>query len=154
MAVKGCIRIETRLTEGDENGIYRITEIKQGYLMLAFEEQDEARVAAKVIAKALGVPYKDHLYTEPCNTGVVSGHIGGSEPAPLPVMIDVSVPEGAVCNKPKRVMGAVNKCKELIASGKVASDVESDIMQLYLDAGHGENAARSFARSAIKIASE
>jgi len=164
MAVKGCIRIETRPTQGDESGIYRITESKHGYLMLAFEEQDEARDVAKVIAKALGVPYKDHFYTETKLTGAFSGHMPGAtihkpgasieSNTPKSLSIDVSVPVGAVRPKPKKVMGAVVNCRKLLSVGVPEAEALAGILKLYLDAGHTAGSAKNYAAGVMKLAKQ
>ncbi|MBE3101804.1 MAG: hypothetical protein IMZ47_05985 [Firmicutes bacterium] len=163
MAVKGCIRVETRPTQGDESGIYRITENKQGYLMLAFEEQDEARTVAKIMAKALGVPYKDHLYTEGKMTGAVSGRISGATvhkaeapiesntPKRVSSTIDVSIPEGAVRPKPRKVMGALKLCQDLFDSGKSETEVMDALVDKYLVAGHESGSAKKFAAEVLRV---
>lgn len=156
--VKGAIRIETRLTMGDEYGIYRITEGKQGYLMLAFEEADEARAMGKVIAKGLKVSYIDHIYTEPELTGAVSGRMSSATPnkpntpKQLSTMVDVSRPDGAVRPKPKKVMGALKLCKELLEGGAVEAGVEDIITDKYIAAGHQPTGARKFARWVLRVA--
>jgi len=160
MAVKGAIRIETRLTIGDEYGIYRITELKQGYLMLAFEKPDEARAAAKGMAKLLGIPHKDHIYTETKLTGAVSGRVSCDAPnksntgkqsagriqRQSSAMIDVSVPTGAVRPKPKKVMGARKVARTMFESEASETEVEEAIKEMYSDAGHTSESAKKNAQ--------
>lgn len=156
MAVMGVIKIETRMTEGDECGIYRITSGKQGYLMLAFDDADEARTVAKEIAKLLKVSYHDHIWTEPSPIRQDFGHVPGVTTVsdiskPPAVMIDVSRPEGAVRPKPKKVMGAGKLCRELLEAGQSETQVEEALSNKYLAAGHQATRARELARDTLRV---
>jgi len=126
--VKGTVRIETRMTRGDEAGVYRITERKQRYLMVAFDEVDEARTAAKAIAKLLKVRFKDHIYTEPKLDGVVSGRMSAttSNLSNQPKLF----------TRPKRVMGAEKLCVEMLKKGVPEAEIKVIFADKYIKAGH------------------
>lgn len=138
--IKGAIRIETRMTQGDEAGVYRITEGKQRYLMLAFEEADEARNAGKAIAKLLKVRFKDHIYSEPKLGGEVSGRIS-TEVKPK------------LFTRPKKVMGAPKLCLELLTKGELTEhDIKDIFIGKYVRAGHKVNKAKQLADWLLKAA--
>lgn len=137
--VKGAVRIETRMTQGDEAGVYRITEQKQRYLMLAFDEADEARTAAKAIAKLLKVRFKDHIYTEP-KLGEALGQVSEEVKPKL-------------FTRPKKVMGAPKLCLEMLTEGKLTEqEIKTIFTDKYTAAGHKSIKAWQLADWLLKAA--
>lgn len=145
--VKGAIRIETRLTKGYENGIYRITEEKQRFLLLAFDEVDEARTIGKAIAKLLGVPFRDHIYTDPKLDGAVTGRMSATQS-------NLSTePKTLLFTRPKRVMGAEKDCIKLLKEGKQTEEsIKAVFIEKYEKAGHKTNKARQLTDWLLKVA--
>jgi len=137
--ILGVARIETWVTEGDENGIYRVTEQKHKYLLLAFEEADEARVVAKALARLLKVSYYDHIYTEPKLEGVTTYRVTSTAPnisntAKSMKKQEVDIPG---LTRPKRVMGAEKLCVEMLIEGtRTEEEIEGVFFDKYIQAGH------------------
>lgn len=144
--VKGVIRIETRMSDyGNEPAIYRITEQKQRYLMVAFEEADEAREAGKAIAKLLKVRFKDHIYSESKLEGVTSGRMSATAS-------NLST-EPKLFTRPKRVMGAEKDCIEMLTEGKLTErEIKCVFADKYIQAGHRETKAKELAGWVLKAA--
>ena len=138
--VKGAVRIETRLTTSYENGVYRITEEKQRFLLLAFDEVDEARLIGKAIAKLLKVPFVDHIYTEPELSGEVSGRISKEVKPKL-------------FTRPKKLMGAPKLCLELLTKGDLTDqEIKTIFADKYIEAGHKSIKAIQLAGWLLKAA--
>lgn len=144
--VKGAIRIETRISDyGHEPAVYRITEEKHRYLMLAFEEADEARAAGKAIAKLLEVPFKDHIYSEPKLEGAITGRMSATKS-------NLSTePKVLLFTRPKKVMGAPKLCLEMLTEGKLTEqEIKCVFADKYIQAGHKENKAKQLADWLLK----
>ncbi len=144
--VLGTIRIETRISDyGSEPAVYRVNDEKQRYLMLTFDESDEARTAGKAIAKLLGVKFKDHIYTEPKLGGVVSGRMSATTP-------NVSNPP-KLFTRPKKVMGAPKLCEEMLTKGTVTDqEIKTVFADKYIQAGHKSIRAWQLAKDLLKAA--
>lgn len=128
--VKGTVRIETRVTEGYEYGVYRITEEGYRYLMLAFDDEDEARTVGRELVRILEIPFKDHIYTEP--------KLEGFTHEKAPVREDTSV-------KPRRVMGVMELCMKLLVEKVPDDEIKSTLVGKYIDAGHTQQKAEKSA---------
>lgn len=144
--VKGAVRIETRVTQGFENGIYRITEEKQRFLLLAFDKVDEARTIGKAIANLLEVPFRDHIYTDPKLDGAVTGRMSATQSNLS------NEPKTLLFTRPKRVMGAEKDCIKLLQAGKSEEVVKQHFIEKYTEAGHRGNKPEKLASWLIHAA--
>jgi len=147
--VKGTVRIETRITMGDEYGVYRITEDQSGYLTFSFDKADEARVAAKMLAELLKVSFEDHIYIEPKidklnSAGMTSNQFSSTVSNTSDSLSVVNTPKlSGARTKPKRVKGAAKLCLELLSIGTPENEVKEIISALYREAGHSETRVKN-----------
>jgi len=132
--VKGVTRVETWITQGDEYGVYRITEGKHKYLMFAFDEVEEARNAGKTLAKLLKVSFRDHIYSEPKLEEATSESVKTTSSPP------------SIFAKPKKVMEARTLCSKLFFVDKLPEEkIKEILVSKYIEAGHREVKAKQYA---------
>ena len=143
----GCKRIIAKTSEGDEYALYRINPEKKHYFMISFSTYKETIRHGKAIAKQLSVPFESWL-VEPDHEedeNAESDTIAKSDTV-------VSKDPHARPTKPRRVAGAVDGIRTMVANGEPDRAILAKWQPKYVEAGRPESEAREYVLYYIKQA--
>ena len=129
----GTIQLYLDKTVAEEWGIYRLNETMHGFLLLSFNDRDEALVVGGKLSDILNVPFDGC----PPHNLLSKGDPGTSLPK-------IEKPE-----KKKRVTGITFLCRLLLGEGKDHEEIEATLMKEYMEVGRTEKEARASARDVI-----
>lgn len=133
--VQGLSKIQAKKTKGDEWGVYRLNEDGQPFLLFAFDDVFVAADFGKKLSKLLKVRFEDRTLYDQNRIK----HEGSREKKVSEKSTSVT------SNRPARVKGAVDFCRELLLEGKSDSEVKKIVTEKYTDAGHLEAKAADLA---------
>lgn len=152
--LKGIKRIITKLTIGDEYGVYRETEEKHQYLMFVCTNRTETINRGKALAKLLNLKFQNWIpeltdeqqkaedSIEEQDSTVVEESEPQSEPSQESDAMRSAADFINVVVK-KRVMGVSKLCKQYLAEQKTDEQIVESILPLYLAVGRRKDEAIS-----------
>jgi hypothetical protein len=151
----GIKRVVTKMTMGDEFGIYRENEDKHTYLIFATTTYKEAMRYGQGVAKTLSVPFDSWLDNPDCEEDETAAP---DKPAYLDGMGSKEAKATRVAQKvnpnarpkPKRVQGVAKVVIPMVAEGKTDEDIFQALLPKYLEAGRTETEARELIFAYVK----
>jgi len=149
--LKGIKRILTKLTIGDEYGVYRETEEKHQYLLFVCTNRTETINRGKALAKLLNLKFQNWIpeltdeqqKAEDSNAEQGVTDVEEYEPKHEPSYEGFKELWPGKEPRPKKVMGVSKLCRQYLAEQKTDEQIVENILPLYLAVGRRKEDAIS-----------